>query len=363
MPAPTALTVVTVDVLATTVFLGGAIALLIFALFSYMGVFSFNPNRRAHFYAGKHVLVTGGSSGIGKSLAQILLSYGACVTIVARNEQRLNGAAADLAHPEESDAAVTRINVALADCSDSNAVDAMVEHVESRYGPVDILVNCAGAAVGGYMEELDSETFRTQMDSNYFTQVFPTHALFKRMASRRAGHIVFVSSMAGLTGVFGQSAYAPCKYAIRGLAETVYYEGKPFGIEVTVVFPPDTDTPGLLRERESMPPETEAISDTGGLFSSEAVARLIADGVMKKRFRVCVGLIGRLLGILGAGLTPGVSVMDIIIMPIARAITPFFIWNHNRIIAKGHAERFAEEDQSTSSKEQRKDTADPSGSI
>lgn len=293
------------------------------------------------FFGGKHVLITGGSSGIGKHLARLLLSAGASVTLVARNDDRLAAAAKELRQTTDVPAPSARINVYSVDCSDSNAVEQMAGVVERLYGPVDILVNSAGAAVGGYFEELDASSFRKQMDSNYFSHVYPTHSFFKRMAVRRAGHIVFISSMAGQTGVFGQSAYCATKFAVRGLAETLYFEGKPFGINVTVVFPPDTDTPGLRNERQNMPPETLEISNTGGLFSGDRVALAIAHGILRNRFRVSIGFIGCLLDILTAGLTPGVSFVDVVMVPITKLLTPFFLWDQNRIIRKGHAVRSA----------------------
>lgn len=330
------------DLFATTLFLGGAAVILIFALFSYMGLFSLRPNKRSQFFEGKHVLITGGSSGIGKELARLLVTTGATVTIVARNKERLEKAATELAPPGESDAAIKRVNTVSADCSDPFAVKTMVAHVENTFGPIDVLINSAGAAIGGYFEELDPATFRVQMESNYFAQLYPTHEVFKRMCERRSGHIVFVASVAGQLGVFGQSAYSPTKFAIRGLAETLYFEAKPYGIDITCVFPPDTDTPGLKKEKETMPPETQEISEDGGLFKPSDVAEFITDGICRKQFRVCCGAIGKLLGVLTAGFTPGLSLVEIFIMPIARAITPFFIADQNKIIRKGHLVRFPE---------------------
>lgn len=286
------------------------------------------------------MLLTGGSSGIGKSAARQLLSHGACVTLVARNADRLASTARELQLPDDVNAATRRINTYAADCSKEDDVEAMTDYVEKEFGPVDILILCAGSSTGGYFEDLPSNAFRDQMDSNYFSAVFPAHAFFKRMCKRKAGHIVFVSSMAGLTAVFGQSAYCPTKYAVRGLAETLYFEGKPYGIDISIVFPPDTDTPGFRADNQTTPPETLKIQESGGLFMSDPVAKGILNGIKAKKFRVTTGLIGYLLGVLTTGLTPQVSLDQVLLIPITRAVTPFFLWDQNSIIRKGHHKRF-----------------------
>lgn len=334
------LSIVSLDILATSTFLGGAILLLAFALFSYMGLLPPRSRRRDSFYAGKHVVITGGSSGIGMELARVLVAAGASVTLVARKEAKLKAAVTELAPKVDAQATARRVNSAVADCSNPARVDQMVGEVETMFGPIDILVNAAGQAVGGYFDKMPVSQIAEQMDKNYLTQLYPTHAVFRRMCQRRTGHLVFVSSMAGLTGVFGQAGYCASKFAVRGLAEALYYEGKPFGIDVTIVYPPDTETPGLAVERNTMPSETLEISETGGLFSAQKVAAEIADGVMAKRYRVTVGIIGKMLGVLTAGYSPKVSLGEVFVMPLMRAITPFFIWDSLRAVARGHLRRF-----------------------
>lgn len=344
---PVVLTIANLDILATSVFLGGAVLILIFALFSYMGVLSSRPTRREAFYAGKHVLITGGSSGIGKELARLLVDAGASVTIVARNERKLSDAAKELAPPDESRATAARVNTASCDCTDSEAVGKMIDDVESLFGPIDILVNSAGTAFGGYFEDLQPKSFQNMMNLNYFVQLFPTHATFKKMAQRRTGHIVLVSSVAGQAGVLGHSAYAPAKFALCGLGEVLSCEGKPYGIDITVVYPPDTDTPGYETEKDTVPPETHEISNTAGFFRPETVAKDMADGIMRKQYRVTTGFMGKMVGIVAAGCGPGVSVADVLLMPIVRAVIPFLLWGHNRIVRRGHAVRFPDADKTS----------------
>src|SRR5262249_8667240 len=103
------------------------------------------------------------------------------------------------------------------------------------------------------------------------------------MIERHRGHIVTVASTAALVGVFGYSAYAPAKYAVRGLAETLRPELAPHGIVVACAYPPDTDTPGLARENETQPRETHAVSAAIKPKSAAHVGRAIVRGIERDR--------------------------------------------------------------------------------
>jgi 3-dehydrosphinganine reductase len=309
--------------------------------------FASAADKRRQAFGGKHVLVTGASSGIGRSLALLLAAAGARVSLVARTPARLEDAAADarsLAPGDHAPSSLRGVVAVPCDCSDARTVAEMVSRVERENGAVDFLMNCAGGAHGAYFEDLSPEVAEAQMRLNYYSQLFPTQALFKRMkSSGKGGHIVLTSSLAGLTGVFGYTAYAPAKFALRGLAECVYYEGRPAGIHVTVAYPPDTDTPGYANEKQTMPKEALAMSESTGVFTPDAVAEAILNGVMKRQIRVTVGLDGKMLGIVTAGMAPGASFLECLLMPLMRVVSAFVVSNFNRLIAK-HAAK--EEDSS-----------------
>jgi 3-dehydrosphinganine reductase len=294
--------------------------------------------RRAHF-KGKHVLVTGASSGIGRAIAIELAACGATLSLVARGQQRLEDAAADVrASMTESNAG--RVLAIPFDCSDHVQVVLSVRRIEQELGPIDILINCAGGAKGAYFELLTPELAESQMRGNYFSQLYPTQAVFSQMVERGSpGHIVLVSSMAGLIGVFGCSPYCPAKYALRGLAETIYYDMKAHNVDVTIAYPPDTDTPGHRQETATLPPETVEINASGGLFTAEEVAQAILNGVARGQFRVTVGLDGKMLGILTTGMSPGPSLVECLLLPIMRGITGFYTRGFLRIISRHLADR------------------------
>ena len=244
--------------------------------------------------SGSHVLITGGSSGIGLATAVLAARGGARVSLVARDARRLEAAAA-----EGGAGTVT----AFADVTDSAAVVAAVARATGEHGPVDVLVTSAGTAHPGYFAELDDDVFRTQMNVDYFGTLHAVRAVVPTMVARGRGHLVLVSSTAGLIGVFGYSAYAPAKYAVRGLAETLRPELAPAGITVSCVYPPDTLTPGFEAENALKPPETVAISEAIKPRDAEHVAQAVVKGIEKDRLVITADVqtaaLTRAAGLLG----------------------------------------------------------------
>lgn len=282
----------------------------------------------------KHVLITGGSSGIGLSAAREFLRHGARVTLVARR-------AAPLEEAQQSLSAIGHVSTMQCDCTDAEQVEKVVDEIESNIAPVDILLNCAGGATGGHFEEHNASTLHDGMQKNYFAQAYPTHAVFKRMKTRRSGHIVLVSSIAGVLGVFGYSAYTPAKFALRGLGEVLYYEGKPYQIGISILLPPDTDTPGYENEKKTMPAASLAISSGAGVFSPDTVAKKLLQGVRVGSFRITVGMDGALVGAVTAGMAPGATVLEALLMPFLRLASIFYVWSWNRIVRREHLARGA----------------------
>jgi 3-dehydrosphinganine reductase len=223
--------------------------------------------------SGAHVIVTGGSSGIGLETARHAVARGARVSLVARDATRLATAAADVG------AAVT----ATADVADAGALRAAIDAVVEKCGPCDVLVTCAGSAHPGYFDQLDDAVFRTQMDVDYFGTLHAIRAVVPSMIERGRGHLVTVASTAALIGVFGYSAYAPAKYAVRGLAETLRPELAPHGIVVACAYPSDTRTPGLDAENALKPLETERISAAIKPKDAVDVAAAIVRGIEQDR--------------------------------------------------------------------------------
>ena len=236
----------------------------------------------------KHAIVTGGSSGIGKAVAKLLASMGINVSLIARDFQKLQ-----IAKQEINKARIKKeqqILTLTADVTKELEITAAIKEAISLQGIPDLLITSAGIAIPGYFAKIPLETFELTMRVNYFGSLYSVKAVLPAMQKAQSGHIVLISSGAGLIGLFGYSAYSPTKFALRGLAESLRGELKSDGINVSIVYPPDTDTPQLAAENKTKPPETKAITATADTWSAEGVAQEIIKGIQKQQFAITPGL-------------------------------------------------------------------------
>lgn len=232
-------------------------------------------------------MITGGSSGIGRALAQQLVRQGAHVCIVARDEGRLASVVAEL---KELVCQKDQIVCAEAvDVTSASAVEVAAPRVLAALGGMDMLVNNAGFAICGYIDQLSTRDYEEMMAVNYFGPVRIVRAFLPHFMTQRTGHIVNVASVLGFMGSFGYSAYAASKYALSGFTECLRQDLLPFGVKVHLCYPPTTKTPGLDRENLTKPRESWAIESKSRAFSPEAVAESIVRGVAKGQFHIVAG--------------------------------------------------------------------------
>jgi 3-dehydrosphinganine reductase len=237
-------------------------------------------------------LITGGSSGIGLALAKALLRDGMDVCILARDEEKLKQAKAEISSHKTNGA--QRIQILSCDVTDYERLDASLTLWVEEYGIPDLIVNSAGVTYPGYFQELDVDIFHWLMDVNYFGTLHVIKSLVPEMIKRGSGTIVNIASQAGFIGVFGYSAYSGSKYAVRGLSDVLRAELKPLGIHVSIVFPPDTQTPQLDFEAPLKPIETKEIAGSSRVMSAEAVSEAILNGIHKGRYVILPGTEGKL---------------------------------------------------------------------
>jgi 3-dehydrosphinganine reductase len=238
-------------------------------------------------------LITGGSSGIGLAVARLLAQRGSNVWILARETDKLETALADIKNARQRDGQI--FGSVSADVSDLSQVNHAVQQVLKDVGVPHLLINSAGVAKPGYFYETEPETFHWMMDINYFGTVNTIKAVLPGMMSRGSGHIVNISSVAGFMGFFGYSAYGASKFALSGLSDILRAELKPHGIRVSIVYPPDVDTPQLAYESQFRPAETRALIEGWAIMSPEAVADIILGGIIRGRYVILPGFTTKLL--------------------------------------------------------------------
>jgi len=242
---------------------------------------------KARLEPGKVAVVTGGSSGIGKAIACDLVKRGMHLWIVAQKEDLLGAARAEVeAHRKTQDQV---IGVISADVSELDQVRMAVNQIYKASGPPDLLINAAGVAHPGYVQDLDIDIFKWMMATNYFGTVYMTKEVLPVMIKRSSGYILNISSGAGLISYFGYTAYAPSKFAVRGFSDALRQEMRLHGIGVSVLFPSDTDTPQLEYENKYKPAETKALSGTGGMMTAEAVSNLTLKAIENGKYFIIAG--------------------------------------------------------------------------
>ena len=192
--------------------------------------------------SGKHVVITGGSRGIGAAMARAFALKGARLTLVARSEDSLRSVAAEV-----MGAAV------VADLSDESVVDTLVERIEREHGPIDVLVNNAGLDTSTPYAVEDPREIRAVARLNLETPMLLTRHVLPGMIERNSGHLVFVSSLAGTAGFPGMSAYCGTKAGIFNFTQALRRELKSTNVNITVLSPGPVDTQMWDHVEDSVP--------------------------------------------------------------------------------------------------------------
>ncbi len=184
--------------------------------------------------AGEEVaIVTGASSGIGMLTALTLARSGYRVAAAMRRPEKAD----ELRSRAEREGVAHLLDCRQLDVTDTDAIEPFVESVHAAYGRIDVLVNNAGIAVGGFVEDVPLSAWREQMETNFFGLVALTQAVMPRMRAQASGSIINMSSVSGLIAFPGYAPYAASKYAVEGFSESLRHELRPHGVRVVLVEP------------------------------------------------------------------------------------------------------------------------------
>jgi NAD(P)-dependent dehydrogenase (short-subunit alcohol dehydrogenase family) len=206
-------------------------------------------------HSSKTWLVTGCSTGFGKEIAQSVLAAGDQLIATARNPDTI----ADLVEKYPDRAIALTLDV-----TDVNSIAVAIRDGLDRFGSIDVLVNNAGFGMVGAVEELSDSEIRHQFETNVFGLLNVTRAVLPHLRSRRCGHILNLSSIAGLVASPGLGAYAATKHAVEAFSESLAQELKPLGIYVTIVEPGGFRTDWAGRSMSHAAQTIEDYSSTAG---------------------------------------------------------------------------------------------------
>lgn len=201
---------------------------------------------------GRHAVVTGAGSGIGRATAELLALNGAQVTLVGRHVGRLE---------ETADRIGEAAFAAPGDVTDFDALEAALDAGRDRFGPIDILVNNAGGASSAPFLKTDAGALREMLALNLEAPAQAMRLVLDGMLARRHGRIVNVASTAGLKGYAYVSAYVAAKHGLVGLTRAAALEVAAKGVTVNAVCPGFTDTDLVARSVEAIVAKTGRTGD------------------------------------------------------------------------------------------------------
>lgn len=188
-------------------------------------------------YKGKTAIVTGGTRGIGRAIAEALVGEGMNVCIGARNLDEVKQAVRELEGAGEAGATGAACDVRVYE-----EVEALVAHAVEEFGGVDVLVNNAGTGLFKPVEETTPEEFRAVLETNLFGVFYGCRAVIPEMKRRGGGYIVNISSLAGANPHPRMAAYNASKFALNGFSEALMQEVRHERIKVSYVMPGSVNT-------------------------------------------------------------------------------------------------------------------------
>ena len=233
--------------------------------------------------AGKRVLLTGATGGLGQAIARRLAEAGAQIVLSGRRGDVL----AELAREIGAD-------VAPADLSDAASVHALAE----AHGDVDIVVANAGLPASGRLETYSTEQIERALRVNLHAPILLAHALTPHMVRRGCGHIVFMSSLSGKAATAGSSIYNATKFGLRGFGSALRAELHGTGVGVSTIFPGFIHGAGMFADAKvKLPPGT-------GTKSPEQVADATLRAIERNRGQIDVAPVSLKVGTLVGGVAP-----------------------------------------------------------
>lgn len=240
---------------------------------------------------GGTAVLTGAAGGIGRATAHELAARGSNLVLLDRNAEALEDVAADL-RVRRPDRATTTYAV---DLADGDAALAAATAIRDAHPNVHLLVNNAGVALGGRLSQVSLDDFDWLMSVNFRAVVVMTHTLLPRLTATRGAHVCNVSSLFGLIGPAGQTAYSASKFAVRGFGDSLRLELAEHEVGVTTVHPGGIRTQIANSARVGAGVDQQeyeahkAVWDRMLSLDPAIAGRKIVDGIERRKPRVLIG--------------------------------------------------------------------------
>lgn len=233
----------------------------------------------------QRALITGGSSGIGMELAKMLLLEGTSVGIIDRNNRAEARETLEALAQQQAD---VRVEFFQADVRNDQQLQAAVDEAVASLGTTDLAINCAGVQVAKPFVELTAEEFERVVTINLCGSRNFAAAVLPHMQS--GGQLALVASLAGLVPSHSYAAYNASKYGVVGLAGALRLECIANGIEVSVICPPEVNTPMVIEERKTLPAVAVKLKETAGTMEVVPACEQILKQLRARSFLIIPGL-------------------------------------------------------------------------
>lgn len=238
---------------------------------------------------GKVVVITGASSGIGLALTEKLAQLGACISMGARNIDKLNAIAEDFSKKYECNIFAVKTDVSIEDdCK------ILIEKTIDKYGKIDIIINNAGISMRALFKDVKLDVIRKVMDVNFFGTVYCTKFALPHIINSK-GTIVGITSIAGFHGLPGRTGYSASKFAMHGFLESIRIENLKNGVNVLIAAPGFTSSE--IRKwalTADGTPQGETPRNEARMMKAEDVADSIIKGIKKRRRNIILSIGGKL---------------------------------------------------------------------
>lgn len=234
-------------------------------------------------FVGKHVVITGGATRLGRLIAIEAAKQGAHVSIFGRESLNLLAVKETVMHVRMSSS--QKVTNVVADVGDLRDLEKAFVKAYREAGPIDMLITCEGYSICGLIEHISQTRTSNMLQTNLIGTMNAVRLAVGDMKRRKRGSIVLVGSELSLMGMYGYTLYAACKFGIRGLAESIRMELKPFNINVSLCIYPDTDSPKFQIENRAKPSimKKRSPAASGNLIN----LHLVAENILKDAL-VCI---------------------------------------------------------------------------